>query len=188
MKSVSTSSSHKTKPRIKEDGIELLKNAAQSDNTTGFVFHGSHRVHTSLEPQPVHWKDPKGKLYPDSEGAVVCASDKPYIPVFMALLPRKSDWGYVSNGRGQGLTYYVEELYRAEFQQASGYVLVLDGESFEKITPPIPAGWKYDMPIGGRQAEMRSKKPVAVKYAINVTFADFEALLQLEGNSEIEYR
>jgi hypothetical protein len=67
-------------------------------------------------------------------------------------------------------------------------VLVLDDRSFQKVIPPIPAGWKYDMPIGGRQAEMRSKDPVAVRYAIRVTFADFEALLQLEGNSEIEYR
>ena len=67
-------------------------------------------------------------------------------------------------------------------------MLVLDGRSFEKNTPPIPVGWKYDLPVGGRQAEMRSKYPVAVKYAIKVTFADFEALVQLEGNSNIEYR
>lgn len=169
--------------------MELLKKvASQAENTTDFVFHGSHRLHANLEPQPVYWKDPKGKLYPDSEGAVVCASDKPYIPTFMSLLPRKSDWGYVSNGREQGLTYYVEKTYKEEFLQASGYVLVLDGGNFQKVTPPIPAGWKYDMPIGGRQAEMRSKDSVAVKYGIKVTFADFEALLRLEGNSKIEYR
>lgn len=176
-------------PSIKEDGVELLKKVArQTENTTGFVFHGSHGLHAKLEPQPVHWKDAKGRLYPDSDGAVVCASDKPYIPAFMALLPRKSDWGYVSNGRGQGLTYYIEESYKAEFLQASGYVLVLDGKNFQKIVPPIPAGWKYDMPIGGRQSEMRSNDTAAVIYAVKVTFADFEALLKIEGNSKIEYR
>lgn len=187
MQSASTNpSSYK---RVTEDGMELLTRVAgRAENTTGLVFHGSHQVHATLEPQPVYWKDPKGKLYPDSEGAVVCASDKPYIPVFMALLPRKSDWGYVSNGRGQGLTYYIEESHKEEFLRALGYVLVLDGRSFQKIIPPIPTGWKYDMPIGGRQAEMRSKDPVAVKYAIKVTFADFETLVQLEGNSKIEYR
>lgn len=169
--------------------MELLKKiASQAENTTGFVFHGSHQLHANLEPQLVYWKDPKGKLYPDSDGAVVCASDKPYIPVFMALLPRNSDWGYVSNGRGQGLTYYIEKLYKEEFQRATGYVLVLDSKNFQKVVPPIPAGWKYDMPIGGRQAEMRSKDPVAVSYAIKVTFTDFEMLVQLEGNSKIEYR
>jgi hypothetical protein len=189
MKLSSINSSHKTKPPVKENGIELLKKvASQAENMTGFVFHGSHHLHANLEPQLVYWKDQKGRLYPDSEGAVVCASDRPYIPVFMALLPRKSDWGYVSNGRGQGLTYYVEETYKEKFLQASGYVLVLDDRNFQKVTPPIPVGWKYDMPIGGRQAEMRSKDAVAVKYAIKVTFADFETLVQLEGNSKIEYR
>ena len=106
----------------------------------------------------------------------------------MSLLPRESDWGYVSNGKGQGLTYYFEASFKAEFLQAVGYVLVLSAKDFQKTIPPIPAGWKYDMPIGGRQAEMRSKQPTIPLYAIKVTFADFEALLQLEGNSKIEYR
>ena len=174
---------------IRKDGIKLLKDIArQAENTTGLVFHGSHRIHTKLEPQPVYWKDPKGLLYPDSDWPVVCASDKPYIPAFMSLSPRESDWGYVSNGNGQGLTYYIEESYKAAFLQAQGYVLVLSAKNFQKTVPPIPAGWKYDMPIGGRQAEMRSKEPVVPLYAIKVTYADFEALLQLEGNSGIEYR
>lgn len=169
--------------------MELLKKVAgQARNTTGLVFHGSPQILTALEPQLVYWKDPKGLLYPDSEGPVVCASDKPYIPTFMALLPRDSDWGYVSNGKGQGLTYYIEQSFKAKFLQAEGYVLVLSAEGFQKIVPPIPVGWKYDMPIGGRQPEMRSKESVAPLYAIKVTFADFEALLQLEGNSGIEYR
>jgi hypothetical protein len=174
---------------VREDGVKLLKNVArQAENTTGLVFHGSHQMHTKLEPQPVYWKDPKGLLYPDSDEPVVCASDKPYIPTFMSLLPRKSDWGYVSNGNGQGLTYYIERSFKAEFLQAEGYVLVLGAKNFQKTVPPIPAGWKYDMPIGGRQPEMRSKESVAPLYAIKVTFADFEALLQLEGDSRIEYR
>ena len=136
----------------------------------------------------MHWKDSKGRLYADSDCAVVCASDKPYIPVFMSLLPRKSDWGYVSNGKDQGLNYYIEESYKAEFLRASGYVLVLDGKNFQKTIPPIPTDWEYDMPIGGRQAEMRSSDPAAVLFAIKVTYADFEALLKLEDNSKIEYR
>jgi hypothetical protein len=174
---------------IKEDGVKLLKDVArQTGNTTGFVFHGSHHVLAQLEPRPIYWKDPKGLLYPDSEGPVVCASDKPYIPVFMSLLPRDSDWGYVSNGNAQGLNYYVEQSFKTKFLQAEGYVLVLDAKSFQKVVPPIPAGWKYDMPIGGRQPEMRSNEPVVPLYAIKVTFADFEALLRLEGNSTIEYR
>jgi hypothetical protein len=174
---------------IREDGMELLKNVArQAENTTGFVFHGAHQIHTKLEPQPVYWKDPKGLLYPDSEGPVVCASDKPYIPTFLSLLPRESDWGYVSNDNGQGLTYYIEESFKAQFLQTEGYVLVLSAKDFQKTVPPIPVGWKYDMPVGGRQAEMRSKKSVVPLYAVKVTFADFERLLQLEGNSGIEYR
>lgn len=174
---------------IREDGVELLKDVArQAENTTGLVFHGSRQILTELEPRPVYWKDPKGWLYPDSEGPVVCASDKPYIPTFMSLLPRESDWGYVSNGNGQGLTYYIEQSFKAQFLQATGYVLVLSARDFQKTVPPIPAGWKYDMPIGGRQPEMRSNESVVPLYAIKVTFADFEALLQLEGNSEIEYR
>lgn len=139
-------------------------------------------------PRPVYWKDPKGLLYPDSEGPVVCASDMPYIPTFMSLLPRESDWGYVSNGNGEGLTYYIERSFRAEFLQTIGYVLVLSAKGFQKTVPPIPTGWKYDMPIGGRQSEMRSKEAAVPLYAIKVTFADFEALLKLEGNSKIEYR
>jgi len=174
---------------IRKDGIDLLKDVArQAENTTGLVFHGSSQILTELEPQPVYWKDPKGLLYPDSEEPVVCASDKPYIPTFMALLPRDSDWGYVSNGNGQGLTYYIEQSFKEKFLHAEGYVLVLDAKGFQKIVPPIPVGWKYDMPIGGRQPEMRSKEPVVPLYAIKVAFADFEALLQLEGNSGIEYR
>lgn len=106
----------------------------------------------------------------------------------MSLLPRESDWGYVSNGNGEGLTYYIEWSFKAEFLQAIGYVLVLSAKGFQKTVPPIPAGWKYDMPIGGRQSEMRSKESAAPLYAIKVTFADFEALLKLEGNSRIEYR
>jgi hypothetical protein len=173
---------------IREDGMELLKEvAAQTKNTTGFVFHGAHQIHAKLKPQPVYWKDPKG-LYPDSKEPVVCASDKPYIPTFLSLLPRESDWGYVSNGNGQGLTYYIQEAFKPQFLEAVGYVLVLDANDFQKTVPPIPAGWKYDMPIGGRQAEMRSKKSVIPLYAIKVTFADFERLVQLEGNSKIEYR
>lgn len=174
---------------IKEDGMKLLKEvAAQTKNTTGFVFHGAHQIHAKLKPQPVYWKDPKGLLYPDSEEPVVCASDKPYIPTFLSLLPRESDWGYVSNGNGQGLTYYIQEAFKPQFLEAVGYVLVLDANDFQKTVPPIPTGWKYDMPIGGRQAEMRSKKSVIPLYAIKVTFADFEMLVQLEGNSKIEYR
>ena len=174
---------------IKENGIKLLKDIAlKSKNTTGLVFHGSPRILTELEPKPVYWKDPNGLLYPDSEEPVVCASDKPYIPTFMSLLPRESDWGYVSNGKGEGLTYYIEQSSKTKFLEAVGYVLVLSAERFHKIVPPIPAGWNYDMPIGGRQPEMRSKEPARPLYAIKVTFADFEALLRLEGNSKIEYR
>jgi hypothetical protein len=174
---------------IRENGIELLKDVArQAENTTGLVFHGSRQILTELEPRPVYWKDPKGLLYPDSDGPVVCASDKPYIPAFMSLLPRESDWGYVSNGNGQGLTYYIEQSFKAQFLQAVGYVLVLSAKDFQKTVPPIPAGWKYDMPIGGRQPEMRSNESIVPLYAIKVTCADFEALLQLEGHSEIEYR
>lgn len=174
---------------IKEDGIELLKGVAhQAENKTGLVFHGSPQILTELEPRPVYWKDPKGLLYPDSEESVVCASDKPYIPTFMSLLPRESDWGYVSNGNGEGLTYYIERSFKAKFLEAVGYVLVLSAKDFQQTVPPIPAGWKYDMPIGGRQPEMRSKESVVPLYAVEVTYADFEALLQLEGNSGIEYR
>ena len=72
--------------------------------------------------------------------------------------------------------------------QATGYVLVLSAKGFQKTVPPIPVGWSYDLPIGGRQAEMRSKEPASPLYAIKVISADFEALLQLEGNSTIEYR
>ncbi|HSX32557.1 MAG TPA: hypothetical protein VLF43_04800, partial [Candidatus Saccharimonadales bacterium] len=82
----------------------------------------------------------------------------------------------------------IEQSFKPEFLQAVGYVLVLSAEGFEKITPPIPIGWKYDVPIGGRQPEMRNENPVVPLYAIKVTFADFEALLQLEGNSQVEYR
>lgn len=102
-----------SKVLIRESGIKLLKDIArQSDNMSGLVFHGSHHILTELEPRPVYWKDPKGLLYPDSEGPVVCASDMPFIPAFMALLPRKSDWGYISNGKGRGLVYYVEQVFR----------------------------------------------------------------------------
>lgn len=174
---------------VEGNGVALLKDVArQAKNTTGLVFHGAHHVITALEPRPVYWKDPKGKLYPDSEVPVVCASDMPFIPVFMALLPRKSDWGYVSNGQGNGLTYYIEESFKAEFLQATGYVMVLRAEDFHMTVPPIPVGWAYDMPVGGRQPELRCEKPVVPLYAIKVTFADFEALLRLEGNSKIEYR
>jgi len=155
---------------VREDGVELLKDVArQAENTTGLVFHGSPRILTKLEPRPVYWKDPKGLLYPDSDGPVVCASDKPYIPTSMSLLPRESDWGYVSNGNGQGLTYYIEQSFKEQFLQAVGYVLVLNAKDFQKTVPPIPVGWKYDMPIGGRQPEMRSKKSAVPLYAIRVT-------------------
>jgi hypothetical protein len=179
----------KSTPTIRADGMDLLKSVArQPKNTTGFVFHGSPHVLSELEPRPVFWKDPNGKLYPDSEVPVVCASDKPYIPTFMALLPRDSDWGYVSNGQGEGLTYYIEESFKTTFLQATGYVLVLPVEFFQKTTPPIPEGWAYDLPIGGRQPEMRSRELVSPLYAVKVTYADFEALVQIEGNSKIEYR
>lgn len=72
--------------------MELLKDVArQAENTTGHVFHGSPQILTELDPRPVYWKDPKGLLHPDSEESVVCASDKPYIPTSMSLLPRESD-------------------------------------------------------------------------------------------------
>ncbi|HYH75049.1 MAG TPA: hypothetical protein VD735_03740 [Candidatus Saccharimonadales bacterium] len=177
------------KVSIKYDGVELLQDVArQPENTTGLVFHGSHHMLARLEPRPVYWKDANGLTYPDSEVPVVCASDKPFIPTFLALLPRETDWRYISNGKNQGLTYYIAASAQGAFEQASGYVLVLDGEHFAKTVPPIPKGWKYDMPIGGRQAEMRSEQSVATQYAIKVTYADFETLLRLDGNSRLEYR
>ena len=174
---------------IKDDGMNLLKFVAREpENTTGYVFHGSPQIISQLEPRPVYWKDPKGLLYDDSDTPVVCASDRPFIPVFMALLPREANWGYVSNGKNNGLNYYIGRSFKAQFLRATGYVLVLSSDSFRKTVPAIPEGWKYDLPVGGRQPEMRSEKAVAPLFAIKVTCADFEELVALEGNSSIEYR
>jgi hypothetical protein len=174
---------------MRDDGVKLLKDAArQPKNTTGLAFHGSHQLLTVLEPRPVYWKDAEGLLYPDSEGPVVCASDKPFIPAFLSLMPREANWGYVSNGKADGLTYYIDTASKATFLEAVGYVLVLNAERFHEIIPGIPAGWAYDLPVGGRQSEMRSEEPAVPIYAIRITYTDFEELLRLEGNSEIEYR
>ncbi|TAH32507.1 hypothetical protein EYC58_02890 [Candidatus Saccharibacteria bacterium] len=174
---------------LKDDNIELLREVAgQPENTTGLLFHGSPQVINLLEPRPVYWKGPKGDLYDDSIEPVVCASDKPFIATFMALVPREADWGYISKGDPDSLRYYLEASFKQQFIQSIGYVMVLSVSGFEKVVPPIPAGWKYDLPIGGRQPEMRSKNMVKPLYAIKVTYDDFEKLLQIQGDSRIEYR
>ena len=144
---------------IKDNGIELLNEVArQPENTTSLLFHGSPQVINLLKARPVNWKDSHGKLYDDSEGPVICASDKPFIATFMALVPRDADWGYVSKSDSDGLKYYIGAAFKEKFLRAVGYVMVLNAEGFEKIVPPIPADWKYELPDGGRQPEMRSEK------------------------------
>ncbi|HSX28479.1 MAG TPA: hypothetical protein VLF60_03460 [Candidatus Saccharimonadales bacterium] len=175
---------------IKADGMELLRGVAhQSENTTGLLFHGSPQVINLLKPRPVYWKDPTGKLYDDSEGPVICASDKPFIATFMSLVPRDADWGYVSKGDPDSLKYYIGAAYKEQFIHAVGYVMVLQSAGFEKVVPPIPVGWEYDLPIGGRMPEMRSgEEKVRPLYAIKVGYDDFEDLLRIQGDSRIEYR
>jgi len=175
---------------IRDNGIELLKEVArQPENTTGLLFHGSSRVINLLKPRPVYWKDPTGKLYDDSNGPVICASDKPFIATFMALVPREADWGYVSKGDPDGLKYYIGAAFKEKFVQAVGYVMVLNSDGFEKIVPPIPGGWKYELPVGGRMPEMRSEADeVQPLYAVKVGYDDFEELLRIQGDSRIEYR
>lgn len=176
-------------PPIMADGFKMLKDIAlQADNTTGLVFHGSSRVVDVLDPKPVYWKDRDGLLYEDSQVPVVCASDMPFIPTFMALVPREADWGYISNGHGNGLSYYIERSFKRNFVESVGYVLALKSHTFRKTVPDIPSGWNYDLPLGGRQPEMRSECSVSPTYAIKVTYADFEELLRIADDSEIVYR
>ncbi len=107
----------------------------------------------------------------------------------MALVPRDADWGYVSKGGSDGLKYYIGAAFKEQFVHASGYVMVLKAEGFEKIVPPIPAGWMYELPIGDRQPEMRSKEAeIRPLHAIKFTYTDFEALVKVQGESHIEYR
>lgn len=174
---------------IQDNGMELLKEVArQSENTSGLLFHGSPQVINLLEPRPVYWKDPNGKLYDDSEGPVVCASNKPFIPTFMALVPREADWGYISHGDPDARKYYVGAGFKEKFIHAEGYVMVLSAQGFESVVAPIPDGWEFELPVGGRMPEMRTSNPVKPLYAVRVTYRDFEDLLAIQGGSRIEYR
>jgi hypothetical protein len=175
-------------PVIRGELMMPVINKDNKDSQYGLVFSGNPNRKSKLIPRDAFWIR-EGKLYPDSEEPVICATDDALVSVFMALAPRRriapgrnAPFGYRGNEDG-GTNYYLHASIREEFTTATGFVAVVESAEFKLVELETPKDW----PGGAvqRLPEYRTTQQVIPLFSVAVHYRDFEALLDEQPNSQV---
>lgn len=155
------------------------------------AFHGTKVACVTVIPHEVVWRH-NGQTYPDSDGKVICADTKPLVPVLMAirqkslnLTPGVSNRLIYFGNDFDGVDIWMTREHHEKIRAATGYVACMDGEVFNEITPPVPAG--YPMQKIPRPRELRTSQFVDPFVHLEVNGSLLDELVAADPTASIRY-
>lgn len=178
------------------------------------VYSGHSEAVDWLEPAVPYWTH-GGQRYPDSEFPVVCATAEPAIAVFSALAPRGARAHFARPDGGVLFFVRQAALPRMRGAQGAVAFLNRRGCSFSNFFPfdgGVPEGWSMPLDDPGyvemvhalgllaagtnnegsdvpalplRPPEWRNKRAQKPTQYAQVTFKEFEALLERDPRSQL---